>query len=104
MLAPPPLYPCPVVLAPPSSPPPLPVQLDQVPMSQVGGLVLIQQQLERLSVHHTLHTLHELLVEAAEERRNADYMGSADSAGPRSPSDSVDGWRLSATAKLVGTR
>lgn len=72
-------------------------------MSQVGGLVLIQQQLERLSVHRTLRTLQELLVEAAEEKRSAEYARSAESAA-RSPVNSVDGWRLTATAKLAGTR
>ena len=82
----------------------IPPQLDHVPMSQVGGLVLIQQQLERLSVHRTLRTLHELLEKAAEEKRSADYIGSAESASPKSPANSVDGWRLAATTKLAGTR
>ena len=72
-------------------------------MSQVDGLVMIQQQLERVSVHNTLHSLQELLMEAVEERRNTDS-SSAESPSQRSLSNSVDSWRLSATAKFVGTR
>ena len=72
-------------------------------MSQVGGLLLIQQQLERVSVHRTLRTLQELLVAGVEEKRDS-LGGNADSPGPRSPSGSVDSWRLAATTKLAGTR
>ena len=72
-------------------------------MSQVEGLVMIQQQLERVSVHNTLRSLQELLEAAVEERRNTDNT-SADSPSQHSLSSSVDSWRLSATAKFVGTR
>ena len=71
-------------------------------MSQVGGLLLIQQQLTRLSVHHTLRSPQELLVERVEEKRGTDYPG-GERRGSHA-SEMADSWRLSATAKLVGER
>ncbi len=75
-------------------------------MAQVGGLLLIQQQLQRLSVHRGLQCLQELLVEGVEERRGRANTGGSTSEGsgatPRP--EHVDSWRLNATAKLAGTR
>ena len=83
----------------------MPLQLDQVPTAQVGGLQLIQQQLQRLSVHRSLHTLQELLVEGVEERRGRANTGGSSDGGASPPHpDQVESWRLTATAKLAGTR
>lgn len=74
-------------------------------MSQVGGLLLIQQQLCRLSVHRTLQTLQELLVEGVEERRGSEYPGGGrEGRGSITSSVEPESWRLSATAKLTGAR
>jgi hypothetical protein len=62
-------------------------------MSQVGGLVLIQQQLERLSMH--LHTLHELLVGDVEEKR------SPEAALAPLRTLQMHCWRLTTNAKLL---
>lgn len=69
-------------------------------MSQVSGLVLIQQHLEKLCVQRTLHSLQELLVESVEEKRDSKEEVSI----PHSPLESVDTWRLAANAKLAGSR
>ena len=77
-----------------------PSQLDRVPLSQIDGLVTVQQQLEKLIVHRGLHTLKEILIEAIEEKRGV-AGGNGDSPSPRSP---VEQWRLSANVRLTGSR
>ena len=81
-------------------------QLDQVPMSQVGGILLIQQQLVRVSVHRSLRSLSELLVDGVEEKRGRATPGGWGGGGAASPThpQHVESWRLTATAKLAGSR
>ena len=79
------------------------VQMDKVPLSQVTGLLSIQQQLGKLSVHRGLHTLRELLIEAVEEKRGSLYGGGQASPTLISPSSSQS-WRISATARLTTSR
>ncbi len=79
-------------------------QMDKVPLTQVTGLVSIQQQLCRLSVHRGLHTLRELLIEAVEEKRGSLHGGSNSPPTRRSSSSASESWRISATAKLTTSR
>lgn len=76
------------------------LQMDKVPLNQLTGLVSIQQQLVKLSVHRGLHTLRELLIEAVEEKRGSVIRGQS---SPTTPTSS-ESWRISATAKLTSSR
>lgn len=71
-------------------------------MSQVGGLLMIQQHLQNLSVHRSLLSLTELLVDGVEEKRGPPRGN--DGAGPHSPGDVTESWRLAATSKLASAR
>ena len=81
-----------------------PSQLDHVPISQVGGLLLIQQQLQKLSVHNSLRSLQELLVNKVEERRGSISHGEERREVAHSPLDLVESWRIAGTSKLIGNR
>ena len=82
------------------------LKLDRVPLSQIHGLVSVQQQLEKFTVHRSLHSLKELLIDAVEDKRGvASGVGGAYwSEGTPPPSPTSENWRLSATAKLIGSR
>ena len=65
---------------------------------QLRGLVSVQQQLTKLAVHRSLHSLREILIDAVEEKRG---VGLSSPESPRSPSDP---WRLTAMTKLTDNR
>lgn len=82
------------------------LKLDRIPLSQINGLVALQQQLKKLTVHRSLHSLKELLIDAVEDKRGVAYGvgGAYWSEGTPPPSPTTDKWRLTATAKLIGSR
>ena len=67
-------------------------------MVQLRGLVSVQQQLTKLAVHRSLHSLREILIDAVEERRG---VGPSPPESPMSPSDP---WRFTALTKLTDNR
>ncbi|XP_019853590.1 PREDICTED: nischarin-like isoform X2 [Amphimedon queenslandica] len=71
------------------------LKVDCVPLSQVSGLVRVQQQLEKVSVQRSLNTLRELLIDSVEERRTQP---------PEAKGSLTDSWRLIATAKFTTNR
>lgn len=83
------------------------LKLDRIPLTQIHGLVSVQQQLKKFTVHRSLHSLKELLIDAVEEKRGvASGMGGAywsEGTPPPSPT-TTEKWRLTATAKLIGSR
>ena len=82
------------------------LKLDRIPLSQIHGLVAVQQQLNKLTVHRSLHSLKELLIDAVEEKRGvpSGLGGAYWSEATPPPSPTTDKWRLTATAKLIGSR
>ena len=46
------------------------IQLDRVPLSQVLGLLSLQQQISKLCVARTVRSIRELLIESVEEKRS----------------------------------
>ena len=83
------------------------LKLDKIPLTQIHGLVSVQQQLKKFTVHRSLHSLKELLIDAVEEKRGmTSGMGGAywsEGTPPPSPT-TTEKWRLTATAKLIGSR
>lgn len=65
---------------------------------QIRGLVSVQQQLKKLSVHRSLRSLRDILIDAVEEKRVAGR------SPPGSPGRSPEPWRLTAMAKLTDNR
>ena len=65
---------------------------------QIRGLVSVQQQLQKLSVHRSLRSLRDILIDAVEEKRVAGR------SPPGSPGKSPEPWRLTAMAKLTDNR
>ena len=53
----------------------LSIQLDKVPLSQVLGLLTLQQQITKLYVMRTLRSIRELLIESVEEKRSGGKTG-----------------------------
>ena len=70
--------------------------LDSVPMAQVGGMIMIQQNLLKLRLSNTLRTVQEILVDAVEEKR----VGVP--SGPQTPGG--ESWKLLVSVKLSNTR
>ena len=83
------------------------LKLDKIQLTQIHGLVSVQQQLKKFTIHRSLHSLKELLIDAVEEKRGATSgMGGAywsEGTPPPSPT-TTEKWRLTATAKLIGSR